>query len=215
MTKITAIPLLCLSLLSTTVLAIDVQVTIGTKSLDVEHNGKNITVKRNQNPNATIPAPWNKTSRNCPPFCPQPIEIGRGVKTIGEVELIEFMQTQLTDGFGVIIDARTSKWHQDGTIPGSIHIPYTTFSTTSGADELSVEEALKKLGVARNESGDYDFSDAMQAVIWCNGPWCGQSPAAIHSLLNLGYPADQLLYYRGGMQMWQLYGLTVAEPVNH
>ena len=59
---------------------------------------------------------------------------------------------------------------------------------------------------------DWDFSAAKDLVIWCNGPACGQSPRAIRGLLELGYPGDKISYYRGGMQMWQLWGLTTVVP---
>jgi hypothetical protein len=42
--------------------------------------------------------------------------------------------------------------------------------------------------------------------------WCDQSPRAIKGLLHLGYPAEKLLYYRGGMQDWMILGLTVVTP---
>ena len=58
----------------------------------------------------------------------------------------------------------------------------------------------------------WDFTDAKELLIWCNGPWCGQSPRAIKGLLSLGYPAEKLYYYRGGMQMWQSLGLTTILP---
>ncbi|MGD8572392.1 MAG: rhodanese-like domain-containing protein, partial [Gammaproteobacteria bacterium] len=44
------------------------------------------------------------------------------------------------------------------------------------------------------------------------GMWCGQSPRAIKGLLKLGYPAEKISYYRGGMQSWQMLGLTVVIP---
>ena len=58
----------------------------------------------------------------------------------------------------------------------------------------------------------WDFSNAKELLLWCNGPWCGQSPRAISGLLNAGYPAEKLYYYRGGMQMWQSLGLTITLP---
>jgi rhodanese-related sulfurtransferase len=48
--------------------------------------------------------------------------------------------------------------------------------------------------------------------MYCNGPWCGQSPTAIKRLLRAGYPASRIKYYRGGMQSWESFGLTVVEP---
>ena len=54
--------------------------------------------------------------------------------------------------------------------------------------------------------------EAKDLVLWCNGPACGQSPRAIHGLIEVGYPPQKLFYYRGGMQLWQLFGLTTALP---
>lgn len=40
------------------------------------------------------------------------------------------------------------------------------------------------------------------AVLFCDGPQCPQSPAAIRELLEVGHPADALADYRGGMHDW-------------
>ena len=48
--------------------------------------------------------------------------------------------------------------------------------------------------------------------MFCNGMWCGQSPANIRTLLRFGYPADKLKWYRGGMQDWEILGLTTVTP---
>lgn len=60
----------------------------------------------------------------------------------------------------------------------------------------------------------WDFSNAKELLLWCDGPWCGQSPRAIRGLMAAGYPAGKLYYYRGGMQMWQSFGLTTVLPKN-
>jgi len=46
--------------------------------------------------------------------------------------------------------------------------------------------------------------------MFCNGAWCGQSPANIHSLTRMGYPPSKIKWYRGGMQAWETLGLTTA-----
>ncbi len=56
--------------------------------------------------------------------------------------------------------------------------------------------------------GIFDFSDAKTLVLYCNGMWCGQSPASIKTLLSFGYPAHKIKWYRGGMQDWEVLGLT-------
>jgi hypothetical protein len=31
-------------------------------------------------------------------------------------------------------------------------------------------------------------------------------------MIDAGYPAERISYYRGGMQSWRVLGLTVAQP---
>lgn len=198
--------------------------------LHVIHEGRSIKVQRLQDPDYELKGYFAKTARKCPPFCIQPIVPASGVSVIGEVELFEFMETQLRDGTGVLLDARTPAWHKKGTIPGSINLPFTQLS--KGVEDPEMIQALEMLGAQeRGEtglvdglmenwgwldnpyaSGKWDFSQAKNLVIWCNGPACGQSPRAIRGLLAAGYPADKLNYYRGGMQMWQMWGLTTVVP---
>ncbi len=67
---------------------------------------------RNQDNKAVINPGFAKTSRKCPPFCIQPHNVAPGVKTVGELEVIKFMEKG-----GLIIDARTIEWHVKGTSP--------------------------------------------------------------------------------------------------
>jgi len=140
------------------------------------------------------------------------------------------METALHRGDGAIIDTRTPSWHEKGTIPGSINIPFTVFEKPIDEPELAevlerfgarerdgvnaVMRSLEKVGMFNGDqkTDTWDFSEAKQLLLWCNGPWCGQSPRAIRALISLGYPAEKLYYYRGGMQMWQSLGLTTVLP---
>jgi len=65
---------------------------------------------------------------------------------------------------------------------------------------------------ARRDGPLWSFAQARTLVFYCNGPWCGQSPTNIRSLLALGYPAHKLKWYRGGMQAWRALGLTTVAP---
>jgi rhodanese-related sulfurtransferase len=212
------------------VYALDVKLDENRDFVDVIHENGVIKVMRVQDLEHTITGGFAKTSRNCPPFCIQPMSPLPGIKTVGEMEIFNFMEKELVDGTGVLIDARTPSWHSKGTIPGSINIPFTVFAAS--AEDPELHKALRTLGVRERSqvsgftrmleefgflNGDlktdnYDFSQAKTALLWCNGPWCEQSPRAIDGLVKLGYPKDRILYYRGGMQVWQLLGLTTVEP---
>jgi len=79
-------------------------------------------------------------------------------------------------------------------------------------DADTLADTLKDFGVKVNDDGTlYQFKDAKTLVMFCNGMWCGQSPTNIKDLLNLGYPASKIKWYRGGMQNWEILGLNTAK----
>ncbi|VAW53342.1 hypothetical protein MNBD_GAMMA07-1114 [hydrothermal vent metagenome] len=213
----------------TSAYALDVKISGTISNVETTHNGEVIRIQRIQDQNHVLTGGYTKTSRKCPPFCVQPIHVAPGVTTVGELELLDFIKTKLNNGTGVLVDARTPSWYKKGTIPGSINIPFTTFGKKSST--LVKTSGLAKLGVTMRDENDqgsfmdqmisifsngnneeltrWDYSGAKDVLLWCNGIWCGQSPRAIRGLLSLGYPADKIFYYRGGMQAWQSLGLTV------
>jgi len=110
----------------------------------------------------------------------QPLEAAPGVRTVGEIELVEML------GQGAqIIDSRTAGSFGGQTITGSLNIPHDEMLDRK--DELDRE---------------------LVSILFCNGPQCPQSPRAIRQLLDDGYPARALAYYRGGMHDW----VTMAMP---
>jgi rhodanese-related sulfurtransferase len=202
----------------------------GKPYLHVIHEGRSVKVQRVQDPDYELKGYFAKTVRKCPPFCIQPISPASGVSPISEVELFDFMETKLRDGSGVLIDARTESWFRKGTIPGSVNYPFTLFGKEAGDPELvaalkafgarergelgTIDGLLEEWGLSdtTDKTDNWDFTAAKDLVVWCNGPACGQSPRAIRGLRDLGYPGDKIKYYRGGMQMWQLWGLTTVLP---
>lgn len=175
-------------------------------------NGREfIVIERDQNPEARIPDTFAKTSRECPPFCIQPMGAGPGVTTVGELEVLEFMEEYVNEGRGAIIDARLPEWYRRGTIPGSINLSFTAFENPQTNPFMA--PILTMLGGERtNPTEPWDFSNALDIVVFCNGQWCGQSHRAIENLLTVGYPGERIRYYRGGMQGWVTVGLTVQIP---
>ncbi|MCU7797565.1 MAG: rhodanese-like domain-containing protein [Candidatus Thiodiazotropha sp. (ex Semelilucina semeliformis)] len=197
--------------------------------LHVIHEGRSVKVQRVQDPDYELKGYFAKTARKCPPFCIQPEQVDPRVSTVGEIEIFNFMENELRDNKGIMIDARTPEWFQRGTIPGSINIPFTQFGDGNSpemektlqlfgakrrVDVSAMSRKLEEMGFMDGErkTEKWDFSNAKKLVVWCNGPACGQSPRAIKGLLKVGYPTDSVFYYRGGMQMWQLWGLTTVIP---
>lgn len=172
----------------------EVGITKDAASVTVQTANGPVQINRIQDAANEISGEWALTSRPCPDFCIQPQIPAAGVSTIGELELIEMLQ----DPEAVVVDSRTRDWFDGGTIPGAINIPYTFI-----VDELA------QLGCEPGFDG-WDCQDAKRAALFCNGVWCGQSPTAIRAMIRAGYPADRIYYYRGGMQIWRMLGLTVT-----
>ena len=148
---------------------------------------------------------YTKTSRPCPPFCVQPITPSPGVNTVGELELLDFLRNKVKNSQGVLVDARIPAWFRKGTIPGAVNIPFTLFSPDKNP---YLDKILAVLGAKRLSDGTWDFANAQELLLFCNGPWCGQSPRAIRNLITIGYPTAKLHYYRGGMQAWLALGFN-------
>lgn len=182
-----------------------VGITESMPTIDVNHQGTRVKVKRVQDPDNKLVDDFAKTSRPCPPFCINPMSVHPQVHTLGEIELLDYVATKVADGTGLLVDARMPKFYNSETIPGSVNIPFVLL--TSASDEI-----LPLLGVT-TDGDKRDFSQALDLLLWCNGPWCDQSPRAISGLIDAGYPPEKLYYYRGGMQMWKLFSLTTVQPV--
>ena len=191
---------------------LDVNISNDISFVDVKHNGKEIRIQRNQSLDNLVKPEYAKTSRKCPPFCIQPHSLGNGVETIGELELIDYIKKRsVGDDSILVIDSRTEDWVKKGTIPSSVNIPWTLLKPEAGADPFEIAEILEKKFGAINIEGLWNFSNAKTLILFCNGMWCGQSPSSIKTLLRFGYPAKKLKWYRGGMQDWEILGLTVVK----
>lgn len=189
--------------------------------VEVMHNGKKVAVARTADKDKTMPAIFTKSGHKCPPFCVQPMVIAKGVETIGELDVLRYLQ-QMSKGDKsiLVVDSRTPEWMATGTIPGSVNIPWNKISqedTSKGLFE-SDEEAESVRHILQDEFGAtprgkrWNFGKAKTLVLFCNGAWCGQSPANIRTLLKMGYPPQKLKWYRGGMQDWHAMGLTTVTP---
>lgn len=191
-----------------------VKITPEITAVEVMHDGKKTSISRIQDEKNTVKADYAKTSRPCPPFCIQPGTLAPGVETIGELEVLDYLQRIAAgDNTIMVIDSRTPDWVERGTIPGSVNIPWDRLNAAK-SDPLTIADILENQLGAHNQEGLWDFSGAKTLVLFCNGLWCGQSSINIRTLLKFGYPPDKLKWYRGGMQDWEILGLTIIVPDN-
>ena len=179
---------------------------------EVMHQGQPVIIQRNQDNSNTIVSDYALTSRPCPPFCIQPMNLAPGVETIGELELLSLLEKiNFGEIDGLLIDSKTPDWAEKGMIPGAINLPWTVLSVKK-SDIFTISDIFESTLGAIPLDGMWDYSNAKTLILYCNGAWCGQSPTNIRTLLTLGYPAHKIKWYRGGMQSWLSFGLTVVNP---
>lgn len=182
-----------------------VRITEKLPYLDVVHNGQPVRIQRVQDTGNRLIDDYARTSRPCPPFCLHPNRIAPGVDTLAELELLDFLDTEVRKGTGVLIDTRLPEFYRAETIPTATNIPFTVLA----ADNPHVDRIITLLGGAKRGT-QWSFDGARTLALFCNGAYCDSTPRAIQRLLAIGYPPEKLKYYRGGMQMWRLQGLTTV-----
>ncbi len=138
-----------------------------------------------------------------------PMQLHEDINTFGELEVLAFMKHMQTDDSMMLIDGRRQDWFDYRTIPGAVNMPFHHFHQRKSF-EFEYEHALRTLGVVINTDETLDFSKAKTIAIFCNGPWCTQSVVMIEALLEIGYPPENINWYRGGMQTWLAAGMTTT-----
>jgi rhodanese-related sulfurtransferase len=184
--------------------------------VDVMHEGRLVRIRREPDNFNQIDPDFAMTSRPCPPYCIQPMQLAAGVETIGELEVLDYLQRSARrDDSVLVIDSRDADWlDRSGIIPGALHLPWTRLHPAHADAEAIAEILTLQFGAGRT-GALWNFENARTLVFYCNGPWCGQSPTNIKQLLALGYPAHKLKWYRGGMQAWKSLGLTTVPYRKH
>lgn len=137
----------------------------------------------------------SKTTCAYPKGVLQPLVPLPGVTPVTEIEVLHALNNPSV----MVIDMRDEEDPLEATIPNTFHIPYN-----------EIEDRLDKLGCRRRADKSWDCSAAFSIIAFCYGPMCLQSPAAIKTLVHMGYPVNKISYYRGGMMDWEALGLTTV-----
>ena len=196
------------------------KITPALNAVQVTHHGQPVTIQRGHDAAAHLPEVFQKTDRGCPPFCVQPMVAVPGVETIGELEVLGYLERIAQgDKDVLVVDSRTPDWVLRGTIPGSVNVPWNKINIdTNGTFETPTEaEGVRHIladefGATEGEGDSWSFGNAKTLVLFCNGIWCPQSTANLRTLAKYGYPVEKLKWYRGGMQDWVSVGLTTVKP---
>jgi len=201
----------------------------------VVHEGRSIRVERDVNDSfrarANIRGALIINSEACPPLCLLPMKLDVPVETWGEAEIVDFMLTDMRDKNGIMLDIRSKNTYNALTIPGSVNYFIHDMQKDVGTDKF--DRKLESFGARKHDgipllhrikgmlgivdtsymTDQWDFTDAQTLVVWNNSPLTDADVKAIKILLEAGYPADKLKWYRCGMASWQYWGFnTVTKP---
>lgn len=199
--------LAALVITSAPILAQDGKITQEMATADLVIKGQKISITRNLNPTRPPVPSLTTADRICPPACITPMQVAAGVRTVGELEVIDFLKSHVAAGNGLLLDTRAPAGFATGSIPGALNIP----SETLAPNNPYRDEILRALG-GEKSGNNWEFSNATELMMFCSGPWCEQSGLAIRALTAEGYPAQKIRYYRGGLQVWRTLGLTTTQP---
>jgi len=148
-------------------------------------------------------------TQDCDGICIAPLTSAEGVDTIAEFELIRFLEDSVASGDGLLIDTRPLDGRDAGAISASISVPAELLE----ANNPFRKDILVAMG-ARELDGALNFADAMPLMIYDNGPLENDAARSVSLLVEAGYPANKIKYYRGGIQVWTALGLSVEETTS-
>jgi len=168
-------------------------------------NGQEFTISQVSTLNETTVSALSQTNARCQSPCLTPMKVAANVATFGELDVIDFLSTQVGSGSGLLIDARLPEDRVLGFIPASVNIPTATVSS----ENPYRDEILMALG-AEQFQGVFSYTDAMSLVVFDAGPGTTDASVLITDLLDAGYPPEKIAYYRGGMMVWSTLGLSTT-----
>jgi rhodanese-related sulfurtransferase len=172
-----------------------VNITPTLSEIKVEHEHQELIINRHV----------KEDQHTCPPFCIQPMHI-ENVKTVAELEVLEFIKVLKKKQSKLLIDARKNLLYKKQTIPGATNIPHNMLQ-----DGSKYQKKILTLLGAKPRINSWDFSKVPTLLIFGNSEEESQASDAIKQLLKLSYPSEKILYYRGGVNAWKRLGLTLYQ----
>ena len=127
-----------------------------------------------------------------------------GVKTVGELEILNFIQELKKEEAKLLIDIRTSKEYKEHTIPSAINIPHTMLKSKSKYQK----KVLTLLG-GEKDGEKWNFRHIPILLIFGTNEESPEASHVIRTLLKFSYPSEKILFYRAGIDSWKRLGLTV------
>jgi len=171
----------------------EINISKTVKSVKVIHDKQELLIVRTVVKNEKISSPSYI----------EPMNIST-VKTVGELETLNFIKSLEKKKNRLLIDTRVSQLYKKSTIPGALNLPYTMLKKES----KYFKEVLELLGL-KELRGKWKVKNVPTLLIFDNGITDNKASESIKTLLKLSYPSNKILYYRGGIRSWESLGLTL------
>lgn len=189
-----------------------IQRQINTNCLDIPISSESFS---DENISKNIPNECKKTLITTSGII-QPLFINDKIKTLSEIEILEFIYNKSSKepNSYSLVDTRKAAWFNQQTIPSAINVPFEDLIYDKDfKDEFY--KAYENLGIKimNLEKNEFDFSNAKTVIFFCNSPWCPISTKTINYFLKLGYPSNKMMWYRGGMSEWNSLSLSVTKQM--
>ncbi|MDZ7817625.1 MAG: rhodanese-like domain-containing protein [Aliarcobacter sp.] len=187
-----------------------IQRNINKNCLDIPISAESFS---DENINKNIPKECKKTLITTTGVI-QPLFINEQIKTLSEIEVLEFIYNKSSKepNSYALVDTRKPTWFNQETIPSAINVPFEDLIYDEDfKDEFYKAYSNLGIKIIDLEKNKFDFTNAKTVVFFCNGPWCPISTKTINYFLDLGYPANKMMWYRGGMSEWNALSLSVTK----
>lgn len=130
-------------------------------------NGQTITMARIQDTAHWLDNGFTKTSRPCPPFCIAPISAAPGDRTLGELEVMDSLATDVADGRGLLIVFQSDR--AETGAPGGAQVSRANTSLTAAALARIVPQATAADGRSANTRAPVADSNGIALPIGARG----------------------------------------------
>ena len=191
-------------------LAKDVRITDGAASVQFMINARQFSIERNQDTSAIITGEFARIARPCPSQCIVPHVADPQIINVSELEIMDFLRRSVANDQGLVVDTRVPDDFSKGHIPAAINIPGAALD----ADNPYREDIFLALNGQKGTDRWTFPPDTKTLLLYAGGAWDDSAAKALRALLQAGYPARKLRFYRGGMQSWVILGLSTQTTSN-
>jgi rhodanese-related sulfurtransferase len=95
------------------------------------------------------------------------MDISDGITTLGDLELLDFLENRVSGGTGLLLDTRVPAEFATGSIPDGVNVAVATLDP----ENRFRDDILRALGAVAQFDGSLDFTNALALTLYSGGVW--------------------------------------------